>query len=1058
MKPCRAHRCSSESTARGVPSPISVTEPPLECFSADFGPLPRFDRGQESFAARRCGSRLRRFWLRSSSRIRQFLRTAAHDLVGGETDFAEIYKKSFSIAECDRQYAKWSSAVIKDHCRLKSFGFGVDVTSPIRFFHLRFEDPQAEKEYALVCNHLCIVRFVFQLLIHHAVIMPILHGVFSFTGTHQDFRAYFPPLETFFYVYFALSVGLGLSLAFLLVFAGILGPFGSWVRRRALTISYVYTFVMVTGYCMPFASLGRSFPTPRKAVRLATEEHPAEGQATEPLNVHLVNALLGTERIFVDTTLFSVYLFFSSILWLDLLAPSLVRLTAFLHIWIPSAFASLFVIAYLYSHYINSSTLVTAICLLYSLSLWSYAGRYATELQHRLVFLNWRNSRERLWKLIEESPQPPNNLTAVDGMMADLHQMDRMIKQLMMRGGVEGAEGQLEKMGILVNELEDTLRRNNDIYSVELQGGDPFSRNFMELHMRLAPIRLQRGNRGGSSDRERMTSADQKPEFLSNSGGLQRKGLRSNLSGSPDGCETNSEMSRIDRILHTVVAEETGHALPLTGFVLLSGVVSEWGCQPSRLTNFLMSCESQHQENPYHNQRHAAMVVAHATAWLANTVGALESETDLSCGAVVRAGATAWKKQRFMSPPFVMIWGTPGEQINFSCRHMIRWLLFTMTSRVWKTYTAACASAPFNEENNVFYYLDNEHFRFVRSKLIETILATDMKQHFETISRLRLRTSADDFDVVNRVDDRWAMLKMSVKMADISHVALPWDMHFRLSCDIVEEFYQQGDEELRRGMPLSQLCDRLKHNEMPKAQEGFIEYLAKPLVSVLIEGDSSGIIKTKVSEQMERNLLRWKQMDADQVAMPLGSMCPRTQARTFTTAAVRRLAGIESVQAGPNLPHSVTKRPEPTGRQGGKNIFEVERGVPHTIRSSICATENRDPHRSRLPWGSDFLVEGLTSGKKWTSAAAERAAAPLGAPAEVVAEEPHHSQSDRTRNPDTLNWGSLPLGATHKEAGPILFTQDAETSETMSREACRRMLWRINSSSESSHGSDGNTP
>lgn len=493
------------------------------------------------------------------------------------------------------------------------------------------------------------------------------------------------------------------------------------------------------------------------------------------------------------------------------------------------------------------------------------------------------------------------------------------------------------------------------------------------------------------------------------------------------------------------VAEETGHALPLTGFVLLSGVVSEWGCQPSRLTNFLMSCESQHQENPYHNQRHAAMV-AHATAWLANTVGALSK-----CDSV--------EKATLYVAALCHDLGHPGRTNQFFVSsHDPLAIVYNDISCLENLHCCLCFRTLQREENNVFYYLDNEHFRFVRSKLIETILATDMKQHFETISRLRLRTSADDFDVVNRVDDRWAMLKMSVKMADISHVALPWDMHFRLSCDIVEEFYQQGDEELRRGMPLSQLCDRLKHNEMPKAQEGFIEYLAKPLVSVLIEGDSSGIIKTKVSEQMERNLLRWKQMDADQVAMPLGSMCPRTQARTFTTAAVRRLAGIESVQAGPNLPHSVTKRPEPTGRQGGKNIFEVERGVPHTIRSSICATENRDPHRSRLPWGSDFLVEGLTSGKKWTSAAAERAAAPLGAPAEVVAEEPHHSQSDRTRNPDTLNWGSLPLGATHKEAGPILFTQDAETSETMSREACRRMLWRINSSSESSHGSDGNTP
>nr|PIM02038.1 3'5'-cyclic nucleotide phosphodiesterase domain-containing protein [Toxoplasma gondii COUG] len=1055
MKPCRTHRGSSESTARGMPISTLLAEPPLECSTAELDPLPSFDRGQESFASGHRGNLFRRFILKCPTPLKQFLKNTAQDLRAGETDFAEIYRKSVATPEGDCQFVKWNSAKTKDHPWRKTVGFSVDFRSPLRFFLLRFEDPQTEKEYALVCNHLCIVRFIFQLLIHHAVIMPILYGVFSFTGTHQDFRVFFPSLETFYSVYFALSVSLGLSLAFLLAFSGIFGPLGSWVRRRALSISYIYTFLMVTGYCMPFASLGRSFPTPRKAIKLASEERPAEWHATEPLNASLVNTLLGTERIFVDTTLFSAYLFFSSILWLDLLAPSLVRLTAFLHIWIPSAFASLFVTAYIYSHYVNPSTLVTAICLLYSLSLWSYAGRYATELQHRIVFLNWRNSRERLWKLIEESPQPPNNSSAVDGMMVHLHQMNRMIKQLMLQSGVEGAEGQLEKMGILVNELEDTLRRNSDIYSVELQGGDPFSRNFMELHMRLPPIRVERRNLEGSSDREHMCSTDSKPDFLSYSG--------NSLAGSPGGCEAHSELSQVDKTLYTVasknwqdlvdhvgvawnfdlleVEEETGHALSLTGFVLLNGVVADWGCPPSRLTNFLLSCEAQHQANPYHNQRHAAMV-AHATAWLANTVGALNK-----CDSVERATLYVAALCHDL--------GHPGRTNQFFVSsHDPLAIVYNDISCLENLHCCLCFRTLQKEENNVFYYVDNEQFRFVRSKLIEAILATDMKQHFETISRFRLRTSADDFDVAKHVDDRWAVLKMFVKMADISHVALPWDMHFRLSCDIVEEFYQQGDEELRRGMPLSQLCDRSKHNEMPKSQEGFIEFLAKPLVGVLIEGDSTGTIKTEVSEQMERNLLRWKQMVADQVVVPLRPLGPRTQVRTFTASAVRRLAGVESVQAAPTISQSVIKWPETTGRQCGKNSVEVERGVNHTIGSqSVTAIESTDPYPTRRPWGAGFLAKGLTSGKKWTGIAAARPAAPLADTEEVASQRKHRSEGT-----DTLNWGSLPPGATRKEAGPILFTQDAETTEVMSRENSRRMVCRYNSSSETSYGSDGNTP
>ena len=95
---------------------------------------------------------------------------------------------------------------------------------------------------------------------------------------------------------------------------------------------------------------------------------------------------------------------------------------------------------------------------------------------------------------------------------------------------------------------------------------------------------------------------------------------------------------------------------------------------------------------------------------------------------------------------------------------------------------------------NIFFLLSIGAFRFVRAKIIESILSTDMKQHFEAISKFRVRRLNEEFSMHNSVEDRWATLRMCIKMGDIAHTAISWPEHFSMSCAITEEFYQQGDE------------------------------------------------------------------------------------------------------------------------------------------------------------------------------------------------------------------------------------------------------------------------
>lgn len=69
------------------------------------------------------------------------------------------------------------------------------------------------------------------------------------------------------------------------------------------------------------------------------------------------------------------------------------------------------------------------------------------------------------------------------------------------------------------------------------------------------------------------------------------------------------------------------------------------------------------------------------------------------------------------------------------------------------------------------------------------------------------------------------IVKQCLKAADLNHAFMPWDQHLAWSFRVTEEFYQQGDEEERRGLPISPLCSRSELPELPRGQAGFISFV-----------------------------------------------------------------------------------------------------------------------------------------------------------------------------------------------------------------------------------------
>ncbi|XP_071134245.1 cGMP-inhibited 3',5'-cyclic phosphodiesterase 3A-like isoform X2 [Mytilus edulis] len=131
--------------------------------------------------------------------------------------------------------------------------------------------------------------------------------------------------------------------------------------------------------------------------------------------------------------------------------------------------------------------------------------------------------------------------------------------------------------------------------------------------------------------------------------------------------------------------------------------------------------------------------------------------------------------------------------------------------------------------------LEPAEFKRFRFLVIELILATDLKRHFEILAEFNAKANDDEAPGINWTveTDRLLAMQMVIKIADINGPAKTWKLHHDWTTRISEEFYEQGDEEARLGMPISPYMDR-KIPQLAKLQETFINHLVAPLCNALV--------------------------------------------------------------------------------------------------------------------------------------------------------------------------------------------------------------------------------
>jgi len=106
------------------------------------------------------------------------------------------------------------------------------------------------------------------------------------------------------------------------------------------------------------------------------------------------------------------------------------------------------------------------------------------------------------------------------------------------------------------------------------------------------------------------------------------------------------------------------------------------------------------------------------------------------------------------------------------------------------------------------------------------VLATDMVKHGSSLNNFKNRIKSENFDPYEY--DKQDIFDIMLHACDISNPSKPWKYTYEWAERILAEFFQQGDRERQRNLPITYLCDRYDINKA-KSQIGFIDYVVLPL-------------------------------------------------------------------------------------------------------------------------------------------------------------------------------------------------------------------------------------
>ena len=260
------------------------------------------------------------------------------------------------------------------------------------------------------------------------------------------------------------------------------------------------------------------------------------------------------------------------------------------------------------------------------------------------------------------------------------------------------------------------------------------------------------------------------------------------------------------------------------------------------LVRLLLRIEQGYNDVPFHNHVHAADVSAGSAYFLAqDAVARHVSPLDIYC---IVIGAAMHD------------YGHPGFNNAFlvASRHEYA-ITYNDVSVLENFHISSSWRLVLEDDLNPFQGFSDEQYQEARQTMVYAVLGTDMKFHFDHLTKFKTRLSAGAFEDPDRKDVR-LLLAMCLHSADVSNPARKWDISAEWAARVMEEFFQQGEEEARIGLPVSPFMDRQK-TDIGKCQAGFISILIKPFFDewTLFLGDSN----RHIFQNIEDNIKTWKE-------------------------------------------------------------------------------------------------------------------------------------------------------------------------------------------------------
>lgn len=140
-----------------------------------------------------------------------------------------------------------------------------------------------------------------------------------------------------------------------------------------------------------------------------------------------------------------------------------------------------------------------------------------------------------------------------------------------------------------------------------------------------------------------------------------------------------------------------------------------------------------------------------------------------------------------------MEWPITKFHMNF-CNSYEQAILYNDRSVLENHHAAAAWSLFLSDPRfNFLVHLDRAEFKRFRYLIIEAILATDLKRHFEILAEFNAKVNDADapgIDWTNETDRLLAM-QMCIKLADINGPCKIHNIHVQWTYRIAEEFYEQ---------------------------------------------------------------------------------------------------------------------------------------------------------------------------------------------------------------------------------------------------------------------------